>query len=153
MRRNERHVYCYYSKVNYENYHLMTSFLQNFDMNLKRVMGWIWWVLAQVRTCFGFQSLWKSSTPKHETTYKDYKDGGLKDVHISEGSVNYSTLGSEKRLYNDCFHESKLIPLHLMIISFESKCKFQPNIYLKKLLPLYKDIFITLWQKLEIQII
>ena len=37
MRRNERYVYCYYSKANYyENYHLMTTVLENFIVSLKR---------------------------------------------------------------------------------------------------------------------
>ena len=32
-------MYCYYSKANhYENYHLMTRVLQNFDANLKRLL-------------------------------------------------------------------------------------------------------------------
>ena len=37
MRRNERYVYCYYSKAKYyENYHLMTTVLENFIVSLKR---------------------------------------------------------------------------------------------------------------------
>ena len=40
-------MYSYYSKANYyENYHLMTRNLQNFDENLKRLIKWFWRVLA-----------------------------------------------------------------------------------------------------------
>ena len=51
-------------------------------------------------------------------------------------------------LYNDYFHEWKLIPLHLITMSFGSKFKFHSNIFfkktsLKKILPFYKDIFIN----------
>ena len=39
IRKNERKACCYHSKGNYyENYHLMTGVLQNFDANLKRLL-------------------------------------------------------------------------------------------------------------------
>ena len=94
-------------------------------------------------------SLWKNSTPKikHETICKDYKVGGLKNVDILCKIVSLQS-SWVRRLYDDYFHEWKLIPLHLITMSFESKFKFHSNIFLKKtslrkLLPFYRDIFIN----------
>ena len=52
------------------------------------------------------------------------------------------------RLYDNYFHEWKLIPLLLITMSFGSKFKFHSNIFfkktsLKKLLPFHWDIFIN----------
>ena len=68
--------------------------------------------------------LWKDSTPKirHETTCKDYKDGGLKNVDISYKIVSLQCSWI-RRLYDNNFHEWKLIPLHLIALSFGSKFK------------------------------
>ena len=92
--------------------------------------------------------LWKDSTPKirHETTCKEYKDGGLKNVDISCKILSLQCSWI-RRLYNDNFHEWKLIPLHLITMSFGSKFKFHSNVFflkktsLKKLLPFYRDTF------------
>ena len=91
--------------------------------------------------------LQKNSTPKieHETTCKDYKDAGLKNVNISCKIVSLQCSWI-RRLYDDYFHEWKLIPLHLITMLIGSKFKFHSNIFLKKhhlkkLLPFYKDIF------------
>ena len=69
--------------------------------------------------------LWKESAPKirQETTCKDYKDGGLKNIDISYKivSLQYSWI---QRLFHNNFHEWKLIPLHLIAMSFGSKFKF-----------------------------
>ena len=84
-------------------------------------------VLEKIQKAF----LWKDSTSKirHETTCKDYKDGGLKNVDISCKIVNlqYSWIG---RLYGNYFYEWKLVPLYLMTMSFGSK--LHCNIFLKK---------------------
>ena len=66
--------------------------------------------------------LWKDSTPKirHETTCKDYKDGGLKNVDISYKIVSLQCSWI-RRLYDNNFHERKLIPLHLITLSFGAK--------------------------------
>ena len=65
---------------------------------------------------------------KHEKSSKDCKDGGLKNVDISYKivSLKWSWIG---RLYEDYFHESKLIDLHLKTMSFGSKIKFHSNIF------------------------
>ena len=77
--------------------------------------------------------LWKDSIPKirHETTCKDYKDGGLKNVDISYKIVNLQCSWIQS-LYDDNFYEWKLIPLHLIAMSFGSEFKFYSNVFLKK---------------------
>ena len=92
--------------------------------------------------------LWKDSTPKikHEKTCRDHKDNGLKKVDISCKIVSLQC--SWIRLYDNYFHEWKLILLHLITMPFGSKFKFHFNIiftkhHLKKLLPFYRDIFIN----------
>ena len=74
--------------------------------------------------------LWKDSTPKirHETTCKEYKDGGLKNVDISCKILSLQCSWI-RRLYNDNFHEWKLIPLHLITMSFGSKFKFHSSVF------------------------
>lgn len=69
---------------------------------------------------------------RHGTTYKYHKDGGLKNVDISYKivSLKWSWIG---RLYEDYFHESKLIDLHLKTMSFGSKFKFHSNIFKKNI--------------------
>ena len=86
--------------------------------------------------------LWKDSTPKirHETTCKDYKDGGLKNVDISYKIVSLQCSWI-RRLYDNNFHEWKLIPLHLITMSFGSKFKFNSNGFL--LFERHKDIFVN----------
>ena len=58
--------------------------------------------------------LWKNSSPKvkHETLYNDYKSGGLKNINILNKiiSLQYSWI---RRLYDNSFHEWKLISLFL----------------------------------------
>ena len=52
------------------------------------------------------QKSWKDPTPKirHETTCKDCKDGGLKNVDISCKIVSLQC-SSIRRLYDNYFHE------------------------------------------------
>ena len=58
--------------------------------------------------------LWKNYTPKikHETLCNNYKAAGLKNVDIPNKTLalQCSWIG---RLYNNSFHEWKLIPLYL----------------------------------------
>ena len=95
--------------------------------------------------------LWKDSTPKirHETICNDYKDDGLSNVDISYKIVSLQCSWI-RRLYNNYFHECKVIPLHLITMSFGSKFKFHFNIFLKKATlkknfyrSPYRDIFIN----------
>ena len=77
--------------------------------------------------------LWKDSTAKirHETTCKGYKDGGFKNVDISCKIVSLQCSWI-RRLYDDFFHEWKLVLLHLITMSFGSKFKFHSYILFKK---------------------
>ena len=72
--------------------------------------------------------LWKNTTPKikHETTCED-NDSGLKNVDISCKIVSVQCSWI-RRLCDNYFHEWKLMPLHLIAISFGLKFKFHSNI-------------------------
>ena len=53
-----------------------------------------------------------------------------------------------KRLYDDCFHKCKIIPLYLLKKMFASSFKFYSNLSfnksnLKKLLPCYRQMIIS----------
>ena len=67
--------------------------------------------------------LWPSKPKlKHETLCSDFKHGGLKNVNIQKKiSLQCSWV---RRLYDDSFHEWKVIPLKLMKKSFGSHFKF-----------------------------
>ena len=84
---------------------------------------------------------------RHEKTFKDCKDHGWKNVHIpnKNASLQCSWI---RRWYNNNFYEWKLIPLHLVAMSFGSKFKFHSKDFiketsLKNLLLFYRDIFIN----------
>ena len=69
--------------------------------------------------------LWKNSTPKmkHETLCNDYKAGGLKNVDISNKIIALQCF-CIRRLYDNSFHERKLIPLYLIENSFAGHLNF-----------------------------
>ena len=75
----------------------------------------------------------KDSIPKirHETTCKDFRNGGLKndDIPYKIVSLQCSWI---RMLYDNHFHEWKLIPLHLITMSFGSKLNFIPMFFWKK---------------------
>ena len=103
--------------------------------------------------------LWKDSTLKirHETTCKDYKDSGLKNVDISYKIVSLQCSWI-RRLYDNNFHEWKLIPLHLIALSFGSKFKFHSNgFFLKKhhLKNFYRstEIFLLIGRHIFLQVL
>ena len=88
--------------------------------------------------------LWNNSTPKikhetlcndcnkikHETLCNDYKAGGLKNVNIPNKIIALQCSWI-RRLYDDSFHEWKLIPLYLIEKSFCSSLKFHSNLLRK----------------------
>ena len=88
--------------------------------------------------------LWNNSTPKikhetlcndcnkikHETLCNDYKAGGLKNVNIPNKIIALQCSWI-RRLYDDSFHEWKLIPLYLIEKSFCSSHKFHSNLLCK----------------------
>ena len=75
--------------------------------------------------------LWKNSSPKikHETLCNNYKGGGSKNIDILNKIISLQCSWI-RRLYNNSFHEWKLIPLFLIKKSFESPFKFHSNFFL-----------------------
>ena len=73
--------------------------------------------------------IWNNWTPKikHETLCNSFEEGSPKNVDINSkfGSLQYSSV---KRLYDDKFHEWKLIPLHLIKSTFGINFKFHSNL-------------------------
>ena len=98
--------------------------------------------LETIQTSF----LWNNSNPKikHKTLCKRYENGGLKNVDI-RNKVNSLQSSWVKKLYNDCFHEWKIIPLYQLNKTFGPSFKFHSNLSfkkssLKKLLPFYRHL-------------
>ena len=60
--------------------------------------------------------IWHDSSPKikHETLRMEFKAVGLKNVDIRFKLVSFQCFWV-KKLYDDCFHEWKIIPLHYLI--------------------------------------
>ena len=77
--------------------------------------------------------LWKNSTSKikHDTLCNDYKYGGLKNVDIRKKIISLQCSWI-KRLYDDSFHEWKIIPLHLISRTFGKSFIFHSNLSFKK---------------------
>ena len=76
--------------------------------------------------------IWKNSAPKikQETLCNDYKAGGLKNVYIANKSIDLQ-FSWIVRLYDNSFHEWKLIPLYLIEKYFDSSFKFHSNLLFK----------------------
>ena len=92
--------------------------------------------------------LWNNSNPKtkHKTLCKRYENGGLKHVDI-RNKVNSLQSSWIKRLYDNSFHERKVIPLYQLNKTFGLPFKFHSNLSfkkspLKKLLPFYRHMLI-----------
>ena len=87
--------------------------------------------------------LWNNSTPKikHETLCNDYKAGGLKNVDIPRKIIALQCSWI-RRLYDDSFHEWKLIPLYLIEKSFGTSFKFNSNLLLKVIKPSFSHLSI-----------
>ena len=93
--------------------------------------------------------LWKNSAPKikHETLCDDYKGGGLKNIDILNKLLGLQCSWI-RRLYDNSFHEWKLIPLFLIKKFFSSSVEFHSNLFFKrnkiKFFPsFYKEIFLS----------
>ena len=63
---------------------------------------------------------------KHETLRMEFKAGGLKNVDIGFQFVSLQCSWC-KKLYDDCLHEWKIIPLHLLNKCFGPSFKFHSN--------------------------
>ena len=88
------------------------------------------------------QFIWKDSPPKikHETICNTCEKGGLKNIDNNSKTRSLQCLWIQK-LYDDSFHEWKLIPLYLIKKSFE-KTSFSTLISISKFLsfPLSQNI-------------
>ena len=87
--------------------------------------------VAKIQNSF----IWHDSSPKtkHETLRLEFKAGGLKNVDIRFKFVSLQC-SWVKKLYDDCFHEWKIIPLHLLNKCFGSSFKFHSNLHFSILL-------------------
>ena len=106
--------------------------------------------LGTIQTSF----LWNNSNPqiKHKTLCKRYENGFLKNVDIWS-KVNSLESSWVKRLYYDCFHKWKIIPLYQLNKNFGLFFKFHSNLSfkkssLKKLLPFYRHMLSSWSQSL-----
>ena len=92
---------------------------------------------------------WNNSSPKikHETLCNDYKDGGLKIVDILSKIIALQCSWI-RRLYDNPFHEWKLIPLYLIEKSFGTSFKFHSKL-LSLLFKINKNTFFpTFYRKI-----
>ena len=64
---------------------------------------------------------------KHDTLCNDYKDGGLKSVDIVH-KINVLKCSWIQKLYNDSFHEWKIIPLRYINRYSSKHFKFHSNL-------------------------
>ena len=92
--------------------------------------------------------LWENSTSKIklDTLCNDYKHDGLKNVDIWKKIISLQCSWI-KKLYDDSFHEWKIIPLHLISRTFGKSFIFHSNLSFKKKLiksfpSFYKEILL-----------
>ena len=73
--------------------------------------------------------IWNNLTSKlkHETLCNSFEEGGLKNVDINSKIASFQCSWI-KRLYDDKFHEWKLIPPHLIKSTFAINFKFHSNL-------------------------
>ena len=102
-------------------------------------------IVQELQKCKIFS--WQKSSPKikHETLSNTFETGGLKNVDIDLKVISLQC-SWVKKLYDENFHEWKIIPLHLIRITLGQNFKFHSNLsYDTKLLTsfpvFYKNIF------------
>ena len=73
--------------------------------------------------------LWQNSRPKikHKTLSNTFETGGLKNVDINLKVISLQC-SWVKKLYDENFHEWKIIPLHLICITFGQNFKFHSKL-------------------------
>ena len=101
--------------------------------------------------------IWNGLNPKikNSTINNNYENGGLKNVNIA---AKISSLQSPwiKRLFDEKFHDWKILPLHIIHKSLGKKFVFHSNLKLNKKLPkcfpkYYKEIINTCGSKFSCQ--
>ena len=90
--------------------------------------------------------LWNSSSPKvkHETICKDFQYGGLKNVDIKSKIVSLQCSWI-KKLYDESFHEWKIIPLTLIKNTFGECFIFHSNLDFNVSLNLFPEFNINVF--------
>ena len=94
------------------------------------------------------QKLWQNSRPKikHKTLYNTVDTGGLRNVNANLKVISLQC-SWVKKLYDENFHELKVISLHLICITFDQNFKFHSNLsYDTKLLIIF-PVFYKIQEK------
>ena len=88
--------------------------------------------------------LWNSSSPKvkHETICKDFH-GGLKNIDIKSKIISLQCFWI-KKLYDERFHEWKIIPLTLIKNTFGECFIFHPNLNFNVSLNWFPEFYINI---------
>ena len=89
--------------------------------------------------------LWNSSSPKvkHETICKDFQYGGLKNVDIKSKIVSLQCSWI-KKLYDESFHEWKIIPLTLIKNTFGECFIFRSNLDFNVFLNSFPEFYVNI---------
>ena len=76
---------------------------------------------------------WNNSNPKikRKTLCIRYENGGLQNVDV-RNKINSLQSSCVKKLYNDYFHEWKIIPSYQLSKTFGPSFEFHSNFYFKK---------------------
>ena len=90
--------------------------------------------------------LWNSFSPKvkHETICKDFQYGGLKNVDIKSKIVSLQCSWI-KKLYDESFHEWKIIPLTLIKNTFVECFIFHSNLDFNVSLNSFPEFYINIF--------
>ena len=109
--------------------------------------------LETIQTSF----LWNNSNTKtkYKTLFKRHENGSLKNLDI-RNKVNSLQSSWVKRLYDDCFHEWKILPFYPPFVKqnigpsfeFHSNLSFKKS-SLRKLLPFYRHMLNSWSQSLS----
>ena len=94
--------------------------------------------------------IWNNLTPKikHETLCNNFEEGGLKNVDIDSKIASLQCSWAEQ-LYDDKFHEWKIIPFRLIKSTIGINFKFHSNLDNSKILSFpsfYKQLLLH-WRK------
>ena len=102
--------------------------------------------LQQIQKAF----LWNSSSPKVklETIWKDFQCGGLKNVDIKSKIIILQCYWV-KKLYDESFHQWKIIPLTLIKNTFGECFIFHSNLDFNVSLNSFPEFYINVFHSLK----
>ena len=95
-------------------------------------------MLKKFKKCKKKKKLWQNLRPKikHETFSSTFETGGLKNVDINLKVISLQC-SWVKKLYDENFHEWKVIPLHLICLTFGQNSNFSYNTELLTSFPVF----------------